>query len=80
MRLCNLKLPRVIPKNRAGRLSKRLLRRPTLLAMDAGYQILKAGGSAVDAAIAIQMVLTWLSRNQVVLAAVRFYCIGMVNR
>ena len=28
------------------------------LAVDAGYQILKAGGSAVDAAIAIQMVLT----------------------
>lgn len=28
------------------------------LATDAGYQILKAGGSAVDAAIAVQMVLT----------------------
>ncbi len=28
------------------------------LAADAGYQILKAGGSAVDAAIAVQMVLT----------------------
>ena len=27
------------------------------LATDAGYQILKAGGSAVDAAIAVQMVL-----------------------
>src|SRR5574343_1925206 len=30
----------------------------TPLATDAGYQILKAGGSAVDAAIAVQMVLT----------------------
>ena len=28
------------------------------LATDAGYQILKAGGSAIDAAIAVQMVLT----------------------
>ncbi len=28
------------------------------LATDAGYQVLKAGGSAVDAAIAVQMVLT----------------------
>src|SRR5690242_5511348 len=28
------------------------------LATDAGYQILKAGGSAVDAAIAVQMVLS----------------------
>ncbi len=28
------------------------------LAVDAGYQILKAGGSAVDAAVAVQMVLT----------------------
>ena len=28
------------------------------LAADAGYQVLKAGGSAVDAAIAVQMVLT----------------------
>ena len=28
------------------------------LATDAGYQILRAGGSAVDAAIAVQMVLT----------------------
>jgi gamma-glutamyltranspeptidase/glutathione hydrolase len=28
------------------------------LATDAGYRILKAGGSAVDAAIAVQMVLT----------------------
>ena len=28
------------------------------LATDAGYQILKAGGSAVDAAVAVQMVLT----------------------
>ena len=28
------------------------------LAADAGYQILKAGGSAVDAAIAVQLVLT----------------------
>ncbi|MDO8777156.1 MAG: gamma-glutamyltransferase family protein [Burkholderiaceae bacterium] len=28
------------------------------LAADAGYQILKAGGSAIDAAIAVQMVLT----------------------
>ncbi len=28
------------------------------LAVDAGYQMLKAGGSAVDAAIAVQMVLT----------------------
>src|SRR5215208_2010027 len=28
------------------------------LASDAGYQVLKAGGSAVDAAIAVQMVLT----------------------
>jgi Gamma-glutamyltranspeptidase len=28
------------------------------LATEAGYQILKAGGSAVDAAIAVQMVLT----------------------
>ena len=27
------------------------------LATDAGYQVLKAGGSAVDAAIAVQMVL-----------------------
>ena len=27
------------------------------LATDAGYQILKAGGSAIDAAIAVQMVL-----------------------
>ena len=27
------------------------------LATDAGYQILKAGGSAVDAAVAVQMVL-----------------------
>ena len=28
------------------------------LATDAGYQVLKAGGSAIDAAIAVQMVLT----------------------
>jgi gamma-glutamyltranspeptidase/glutathione hydrolase len=28
------------------------------LATDAGFQVLKAGGSAVDAAIAVQMVLT----------------------
>src|SRR3712207_1140974 len=28
------------------------------LATDAGYQILKAGGSAIDAAVAVQMVLT----------------------
>ena len=28
------------------------------LATDAGYQVLKAGGSAVDAAVAVQMVLT----------------------
>ncbi|MGE8375611.1 MAG: gamma-glutamyltransferase, partial [Diaphorobacter nitroreducens] len=28
------------------------------LATDAGYQVLKAGGSALDAAIAVQMVLT----------------------
>ena len=28
------------------------------LAVDAGYQIVKAGGSAVDAAIAVQLVLT----------------------
>ncbi len=28
------------------------------LATDAGYQILKAGGNALDAAIAVQMVLT----------------------
>jgi gamma-glutamyltranspeptidase / glutathione hydrolase len=28
------------------------------LATDAGHQVLKAGGSAVDAAIAVQMVLT----------------------
>ncbi|RWT01879.1 gamma-glutamyltransferase, partial [Aeromonas caviae] len=28
------------------------------LAVDAGYQIIKAGGSAVDAAIAVQLVLT----------------------
>lgn len=27
------------------------------LAADAGYQVLKAGGSALDAAIAVQMVL-----------------------
>ena len=27
------------------------------LATDAGYQVLKAGGSAIDAAIAVQMVL-----------------------
>ena len=35
------------------------------LATDAGYQVLKAGGSAVDAAIAVQMVLT-LDRKSVV--------------
>ena len=28
------------------------------LATDAGYQVLKAGGSAIDAAIAVQMVLS----------------------
>ena len=28
------------------------------LAVDAGYQVIKAGGSAVDAAIAVQLVLT----------------------
>jgi len=28
------------------------------LATDAGYQVLRAGGTAVDAAIAVQMVLT----------------------
>src|SRR5690348_7885362 len=28
------------------------------LATDAGYQVLRAGGSAVDAAVAVQMVLT----------------------
>src|SRR5688572_24992097 len=28
------------------------------LATDAGYQVLKAGGTAIDAAIAVQMVLT----------------------
>ena len=28
------------------------------LATDAGYQVLKAGGSAIDAAVAVQMVLT----------------------
>src|SRR5690606_36969669 len=28
------------------------------LATDAGYQVLRAGGSAIDAAIAVQMVLT----------------------
>ena len=28
------------------------------LATDAGYQVLKSGGSAIDAAIAVQMVLT----------------------
>ncbi|HBN60269.1 MAG TPA: gamma-glutamyltransferase, partial [Halomonas sp.] len=28
------------------------------LATDAGYQVLKAGGNAIDAAVAVQMVLT----------------------
>ena len=33
------------------------------LATDAGYQVLKAGGSAVDAAIAVQMVLTLVEHH-----------------
>lgn len=33
------------------------------LATDAGYQILKAGGSAIDAAIAVQMVLALVERH-----------------
>ena len=44
---------------KAGVVSKKfMVAAASPLATDAGYQILKAGGSAIDAAIATQMVLT----------------------
>ena len=45
-------------KSRAGPPSKFAVAAANPLATDAGYQVLKAGGSAIDAAIAVQMVLT----------------------
>ena len=50
--------PPATPKSRAGRRSKFAVAAANPLATDAGYQVLKAGGSAIDAAIAVQMVLT----------------------
>ena len=44
--------------SRAGPPRKFAVAAANPLATDAGYQVLKAGGSAIDAAIAVQMVLT----------------------
>jgi gamma-glutamyltranspeptidase len=49
------------------------------LATDAGYQIIKAGGSAVDAAIAVQMVLTLVEPQSSGIGGGAFLMHGMVH-
>lgn len=43
------------------------------LAVEAGARVLRAGGSAADAMVAVQVVLGWSNRNPRAWAAVRFW-------
>ena len=64
--VCHLPIHRTEPARRRLRLYRKpgwathtfAVAAANPLATDAGYQVLRAGGSALDAAIAVQMVLT----------------------